>query len=134
MTIRSSDGMKPERMLGRVVLPDEVPPETRMLSRLRTAARRNCIISGLALPIARRSAGRSLSRENLRMVMHGPSIASGGSTTFTRDPSRSLASHIGELSSTRLPTVLTMRSITCRSWAALSKTTGLRLTRPLRST
>ena len=134
VTILSSAGMKLDRMLSRVVLPDDVPPETRMLSRLRTAIRRNSIISGLALPIVSRSAGRSLSRENLRMVMQGPSRANGGSTTLTREPSRSLASTIGELSSTRRPTVLTMRSITCRSWAALSKTIGLKLTRPARST
>src|SRR5438477_5889173 len=103
------------RMLRRVVLPEEVPPDTRMLSLLRTAARRYCSMSAVAAPIASRSCGRSFSRENFRIVMHGPSSASGGSTTFTRDPSRRRASHIGELSSTRRPTVLTMRSITWRS-------------------
>ena len=115
-------------------MPDDVPPETRMLSLLRTAARKNSIIPVLALPIASRSSGRSLSRENFRMVRHGPSIDSGGRTTLTRDPSRRRASHIGELSSTRRPTVLTIRSMTCLIWAALSKTTGLWVTRPPRST
>jgi hypothetical protein len=35
---------------------------------------------------------------------------------FTREPSASLASTIGELSSTRRPTPLTMRSITRSRW------------------
>ena len=39
-------------MLRRVVLPDEVPPETRMLSRLRTAARRYCSTSAVAVTLA----------------------------------------------------------------------------------
>ncbi len=39
----------------------------------------------------------------------GPSMASGGAMTFTREPSGRRASHIGLLSSTRRPTWLTMR-------------------------
>ena len=48
--IRSSSGMKPERMLSRVVLPEPVPPEMNMLRRASTHARMNSIISGVAVP------------------------------------------------------------------------------------
>ena len=51
----------------------------------------------------------SLSFLNLRMVSAGPSIASGGAMTLTREPSGRRASQIGEDSSTRRPTWLTMR-------------------------
>ena len=109
VTILSSGGMKLERMFSSVVLPEDVPPETSTLNLARTAERRNRTMSAVALPTSMRSSGVSLSRENFLMVMQGPSSASGGRT------SRSLASHIGELSSTRRPTVLTTRSMTCRS-------------------
>ena len=46
---------------------------------------------------------------NLRMVSAGPSSASGGAITLTREPSGRRASQIGEDSSTRRPIWLTMR-------------------------
>src|SRR5207253_3119506 len=45
---RSFPGMNVERMLRRVVLPEPVPPETRMLRRARTHDRRKAMIPGLA--------------------------------------------------------------------------------------
>ena len=51
----------------------------------------------------------SLSFLNLRMVSAAPSMASGGAMTLTREPSGRRASQIGEASSTRRPTWLTMR-------------------------
>ena len=51
----------------------------------------------------------SLSFRNLRIVSAGPSMASGGAITLTRDPSARRASQIGEDSSTRRPIWLTMR-------------------------
>ncbi len=60
-------------------------------------------------PKPTRSVIFSLSFLNLRMVSAGPSIASGGAMTLTRDPSARRASQIGEASSTRRPTWLTMR-------------------------
>ncbi len=51
----------------------------------------------------------SLSFLNLRIVSAGPSIASGGTMALTREPSARRASQIGEDSSTRRPTWLTMR-------------------------
>jgi hypothetical protein len=47
-----------------------------------------------------------------RIESSGPSTASGGMIAFTREPSGSRASTIGELSSTRRPTPLTIRSMT----------------------
>ncbi len=58
----------------------------------------------------------SLSFLNFRMVSVGPSIASGGTMTLTREPSGKRASQIGELSSTRRPTWLTMRWQMFISW------------------
>ena len=51
----------------------------------------------------------SLSFLNLRIVSAGPSIASGGAMTLTREPSGRRASQIGDDSSTRRPTWLTIR-------------------------
>ncbi len=51
----------------------------------------------------------SLSFLNLRMVSTGPSMASGGAMMLTREPSGRRASQIGEASSTRRPTWLTIR-------------------------
>ena len=48
--IRSSSGMKLDMMLSSVVFPEPVPPEMNMLSRASTQARRNSIISAVAVP------------------------------------------------------------------------------------
>jgi hypothetical protein len=54
-----------------------------------------------------------------RIESRGPSTASGGMIALTREPSGSRASTIGELSSMRRPTPLTMRSITrSRCWSS----------------
>src|SRR6202165_6240844 len=84
--IRSSGGMKVERMCSRVVLPEPVPPETRQFSLLRTAAFMKWIICGVADLNLIRSLGASFSLENFRIVMHGPLRASGGRVTFTPGP------------------------------------------------
>ena len=47
----------------------------------------------------------------------GPTSDSGGTTTFTRDPSASRASHSGDASSTRRPSGARIRSIACSSSA-----------------
>jgi hypothetical protein len=49
------------------------------------------------------------------MVRTGPSSASGGITTFTREPSGRRASHSGSASSTRRPSGARIRSIAWRS-------------------
>ena len=63
----------------------------------------------------------SRSRANLRIVMHGPLIASGGITALTREPSRRRASTSGELSSMRRPSGVTMRSIAACTLSASVK-------------
>ena len=84
-----------------------------MLSRARTHERRKVMISGLDdLNRLTMSAGPHFSLANLRIVSAGPFKAIGGMTTLTREPSFKRASQIGVDSSTRLPTRLTIRSIT----------------------
>jgi hypothetical protein len=53
--MRSRCGMKPERTLSIVVLPVPVPPETRMLRRSTTQARRNMAAAGVIEPSSIRS-------------------------------------------------------------------------------
>src|ERR1700694_6107585 len=103
--------MKDERMFKSVVLPEPVPPETRMLNLARTQERKNAMSSGLAeWKRLTTSAGPHFSLANLRIVRHGPFNAIGGMTTLTREPSFKRASQIGVDSSTPRPTRLTMRS------------------------
>ena len=55
VTIRSSFGMNDERTLSVVVLPEPVPPETKMFRRASTQARRKSNMSGVAVPNRTRS-------------------------------------------------------------------------------
>src|SRR4030088_1051678 len=127
--------MKDERMFSSVVLPEPVPPETRMLNLARTHERRKFMRSGLDdLNRLTTSAGHHFSLENFRMVRHGPLSAIGGMTTLTPEPSFNRASQIGVDSSTRRPTRLTMRSMTWRIWRSLSKVTAERVGSPAFST
>src|SRR6202049_1631326 len=85
---RSVSGMNDERMLSSVVLPEPVPPETRMFILARTQERRKVISSGLAeWKRLTMSVGPHFSLVNLRMVRQGPFRAMGGMTTLTREPS-----------------------------------------------
>ena len=68
--------------------------------------------------LARGRGGRAVNR---RTDSAGPSTASGGITTLTREPSASRASAIGLSSSTRRPTGARMRSIASRSACSDSK-------------
>ena len=61
-----------------------------------------------------------------RIVRHGPSIATGGTTAFTRDPSGSRASTSGLDRSTRKPSGATTRSIRWATVASSSDETGAR--------
>ena len=58
------------------------------------------------------------------MVSAQPLTASGGITAFTREPSGRRASTMGELSSMRRPSGVTMRSMTARTAASLLKLQG----------
>ena len=102
-----------------VVLPEPVPPETKMLRRAFTQASRNSNISGVAVPNRIRSSTVNGVAENFRMVMTGPTSESGGMMAFTREPSARRASTIGLDSSTRRPIGAMMRwmiFITCSSF------------------
>src|SRR5213595_1127923 len=95
---RSFSGMKDERMLRRVVLPEPVPPETRMLRRARTHDRRKVMISGLEdLKRLTMSAGPHFSLANFRIVNAGPLRAMGGMTTLTREPSNQADDAVDDL-------------------------------------
>ena len=61
------------------------------------------------------------------MVSTGPSTASGGMTTLTREPSGRRASHSGSASSTRRPSGARIRSIAWRRSASAAKATLGRL-------
>ena len=65
VTIRSSSGMNEDRTLRVVVLPEPVPPETKMLSRASTQARRNSNISGRGGPEADEVVDRDRFRREL---------------------------------------------------------------------
>jgi len=64
---RSSWGVNPDRASSNVVFPAPVPPESRTLARAWTAAARNCIISGGAMPLCTRLSALSRSAPNRRI-------------------------------------------------------------------
>ncbi len=133
VTMRSSSGMNELRMLSVVVLPEPVPPETKMLSRAFTQASRNSNISGVAVPNRTRSFTVNGVAENFRMVMTGPTRLSGGMIAFTRDPSGRRASTIGLDSSTRRPIGAMIRWITFMTCSSFWNVTFVSSRRPSRS-
>src|ERR1700722_19846268 len=86
VTIRSSSSMKRVRQLSSVVLPEPVPPEISVFTRQRPMILRISAPSGEIEPNLVSCSSVSLSFLNLRMVSAGPSIASGGTMAFTREP------------------------------------------------
>ncbi|MNM80134.1 hypothetical protein D3C81_920850 [compost metagenome] len=133
VTTRSLSGMKLDRMLSSVVLPEPVPPLTTMFRRSLTAMIRNSSIGGFSEPNVSRSSPCSLRLENLRMLMLGPRNATGGMIALTREPSFKRASTIGELSSMRRPSGVTMRSMADNTARSLVKLTVDCSMRPARS-
>ena len=109
--IRSSLGMNEESTFRVVVLPEPVPPDTKMLRRASTQARRKSNISGVAVPNRIRSSTVNGVAANLRMVSTGPISDSGGMMAFTREPSARRASTIGLDSSMRRPIGEMIRSM-----------------------
>ena len=119
--ILSSVGIYEDNTLRSVVLPEPVPPETIILSLPLTAASRKRSILEETEPQVKRFSAEIGVLPNLRIVRIGPTRDTGGIITFTREPSRSLASHIGLDSSTCLPTRDTILSIICiRCWLSLN--------------
>ena len=96
----------------------------------------NFILTHPNLSVPNETMSSTVSRclANFRTVSDGPSIASGGITAFTREPSARRASTIGDDSSMRRPTADTILSITWRRRASESKRSSVRYRRPARST
>ena len=113
--MRSSSGRNDDSTFSVVVFPAPVPPETRMFRRPRTQASRSSTVCLVRVPNEIRSSAPYGSAENFRMVRQAPSIASGGMTAFTREPSGRRASTYGDVSSTRRPTLATILSMIWRS-------------------
>ncbi len=131
--MRSSPSMKRVRQLSSVVLPLPVPPEMSTLQRLPATTRSSLAHAGLIAPSSTSFSRVSLSFLNLRMVIAGPSRASGGTITLTRLPSCRRASHTGLASSTRRPTALAMRVATCITCLLSWKVTSVSSSLPSRS-
>src|SRR5260221_14376126 len=70
--------MNDDRTFSVVVLPEPVPPETKMFKRASTQARRNSNMSVVAVPKRIRSSVVNGDAENFRIVMTGPTSGSGG--------------------------------------------------------
>ena len=78
VTMRSSSGIKLERTLSSVVLPEPVPPATTMLSLATTQALRKSPTTAVTLPnLMRSSMPKDVWQLNFRMVIDGPSTAHG---------------------------------------------------------
>src|SRR3954454_8620131 len=118
--------MNAERAFRSVVLPEPVPPLTRMLRRAPTAASSWSWRPSVSVPSSTSSRGPGLAAANRRIETVGPSTASGGMTTWTREPSSRRASTIGLSSSTRRPSGVRIRSIASRSAPSLAKLTSVR--------
>ena len=110
--MRCSSGMKDESVFSSVVFPEPVPPEMMMLSLALIAPSSTASISGVnALNRSRSSLPRGFEPKT-RIVTAAPSRARGGMIALKREPLAIRASTIGKVSSTRLPTRETMRSMT----------------------
>ncbi len=131
--IRSSSGMNDERTLRVVVLPEPVPPETKMLSRASTQARRKSNISAVAVPKRTRSLTVNGRAANLRTVMTGPTSESGSMTALTREPSGRRASTRGLVWSIRRPSGVMIRSMIRSTCSSFRKTRSTRSILPARS-
>ena len=132
--MRSSEGIKPDRMFRMVVFPQPVPPEIRTFSLASTIPRRSSAISGVRERLFTKSEICNLSLENFRIEMEDPFSANGGIMALTRDPSNNRASTIGEDSSIRRPTADTIFSIIFRRWASSRNFTSVNWSFPARST
>ena len=134
VTMRSSSGMKEDSTLRIVVFPAPVPPETTMFSRAVTHACNRSAMPAVHARLRTRSALRSGVLPKRRIDSIGPSTATGAITAFTREPSGRRASTMGDDSSMRRPTRLTIFSMMRITCAASLNSTGVRWSFPLRST
>src|SRR5437879_2797122 len=103
VTMRSSPGIQVAKALSSVVFPLLEPPEISRLARARTQAWRKAAASSERLPNPIRSSIAYGLAENFRIVIMGPSTATGGSTMVNREPSGNRASSTGSTKSSRRP-------------------------------
>ena len=134
VTTRSAASTKPARAPSVDVFPEPVPPHTSTLQRARTARPRKSSNGPARVPEVTRSAPVKPRGRKRRIVSTGPSSASGGRTTWTREPSGSRASASGSASSARRPSGARIRSIAWRSSASLPNRASVGSSRPPRST
>ena len=109
---RSSLGIKLDNAFRNVVFPEPVPPLINILNFAFTIRSKSSATSGVMEPYSISFLTVIGSSGNFRIVTVGPSNAIGGSTTFTREPSRRRASTIGFASLTVRFTLDTMFKMT----------------------
>ena len=104
-----------------------------MLSRDRMQAVRNSAMSAPSVPNSSSWSIDSAERRKRRIERIGPSIAAGGMIAFTREPSGSRASTMGEVSSTRRPTRETIRLMMRSRWSLSANRIAVASSLPWRS-
>ena len=134
VTTRWSFCMKLLNVFSKVVLPEPVPPLIMMLSLALIHPSKSITISGVnALKFSNPSSLTGF-EPNRRIETHAPSSASGGMIALTREPSSKRASTMGLVSSTRRPTLETIRSMICIKCALSRNSTSVFTNCPPRST
>ena len=103
VTIRSVAGMNEDNTFRVVVLPEPVPPDTRIFNLAWTHAFKKSAISRLKVPNWIKFSTDITELANFLIVTHGPFKDNGGMMIFTRDPSAKRASTNGEASSILRP-------------------------------
>ena len=125
-------GIAAESAFRSVVLPEPVPPEISMLrSALTQRVEEVGAPARTIVPIATSSSIASRFCANFRIVSTGPRATSGGMTAFTREPSGSRASTIGDDSSMRRPTWPTILLMIRRRCDSSVNAHGVSESRPL---
>ena len=117
VTIRSWLGRHAARLFSSVVFPLPVPPVTSMFAPREDGAGE----ARSATADEQNSSSASVRAPKRRIVRHGPSIATGGTTAFTREPSGRRASTSGRDRSTRKPSGATTRSMRCATVPSSSR-------------
>ena len=115
VTIRSAASIRAASAPSSDVLPLDVPPLMTIERRARTQPSSRSASAVESEPSSTSSASVNGRGANRRSVSSGPSGASGGSTTFSREPSASRASTIGCASSRRRPARAARRTQASRS-------------------
>ena len=133
VTMRSLASMHAASAPSSDVLPLDVPPLITIERRERTQRSSNSASASESEPSSTSSPSVNGRGANRRSVSSGPSGASGGSTTFSREPSARRASTIGWASSSRRPARAARRTQASRSALASSKRNAARCSRPRRS-